>query len=100
MMRITTQQQQDIKQVINDLTEEPPKIILFGSRVDDTQKGGDVDLMLLFTHHINHPAKLSAKIAAKLTKLFQGRKIDILLSAPNLEEQPIHHIARKNGIIL
>lgn len=99
-MRITTHQQTLIKQIVNDLIAGNPEITLFGSRVDDSQKGGDIDLMITLKNSINHPVMLSAKIAAKLTRLFQGRKVDILLSAPNLKEQSIHHSARENGIIL
>jgi len=98
-MRITTQQQTLIKQIVNDLIADNPQITLFGSRVDDSQKGGDIDLMITLKNSINHPAALSAKIAVKLTRLFQGRKVDILLSAPNLKEQSIHNSARENGIV-
>ena len=99
-MRITTQQQTLIKQVVNNLIAGSPEITLFGSRVDDSKKGGDIDLMITLKDDINHPAVLSAKIEAKLIRLLQGRKVDILLSAPNLQEQSIHISARENGIIL
>jgi predicted nucleotidyltransferase len=99
-MRITKQQQILIKQVVNDLITGNPKITLFGSRVDDSLKGGDIDLMITLKDKTNHPAELSAKIAAKLTRLFQGRKVDILLSAPNLQEQSIHGSVREKGIVL
>ena len=99
-MRITIQQQMLIKQIVNDLIAGNPKITLFGSRVDDYLKGGDIDLMITLKDKTNNPAEISAKIAAKITRLFHGRKVDILLFAPNLQEQSIHDSARENGIIL
>jgi hypothetical protein len=30
----------------------------------------------------------------------QGRKVDVLLKAPNLLEQPIHRIAAHQGVVL
>jgi len=98
-MRITEQQHQTIKQIVFNLVGDT-QIILFGSRVDDTKKGGDVDLLITLQQPVKHPAQLSAKINVQLMRIFQGRKIDILLSAPNLKKFPIHTIAQQQGIIL
>jgi len=99
-MRLTQQQQEIINDVVHRLMIGEPEIILFGSRADDTQKGGDIDLLVCSEHPIEHPAVLSAKIGACLVRAFQGRKVDILLSAPNLKQQAIHHIAREKGVQL
>jgi len=29
-----------------------------------------------------------------------GRKVDVLISAPNLNDQPIHQVAKKEGALL
>ena len=76
------------------------QVTLFGSRFDDTKKGGDIDLLITLSEPALHPAELSATISAKLIRQFQGRKVDILLSAPNLKCLPIHIIAQQNGIAL
>jgi len=99
-MRITEQQIQKIKQVVVALVDGDAQIILFGSRVDDTKKGGDIDLMITLSQRVEHPAQLSAKISAQLIRQFQGRKVDVLLSAPNLKALPIHTIAQQKGIML
>jgi predicted nucleotidyltransferase len=99
-MRLTNLQIQTIKQVVATVTADNAQVILFGSRVDDTQKGGDIDLLITQLNHIQHPVELATKINAQLVRVFQGRKIDILLSAPNLKTLPIHLIARKTGIVL
>jgi len=99
-MRITEQQKQDILTVIAISAGDAAQVKLFGSRVDDTKKGGDIDLLITLPDVVEHPAQLAAKISAQLIRLFHGRKVDVLLSAPNLKDLPIHAIALQNGITL
>lgn len=99
-MRLTKSQVQMIKQVVAMLAGESAQVTLFGSRVDDDKKGGDVDLLVTLWDEVDHPAELSAKISARLMRLFQGRKVDVLLSAPNLKTLPIHSVAKHKGVIL
>ena len=99
-MRITEQQKQKIKQVVAALVDSNAQVILFGSRVDDTKKGGDVDLLIKLSQRVEHPAQLSAKISAQLIRPFHGRKVDVLLLAPNLKTLPIHTIAQQQGVAL
>ncbi|OQK15836.1 DNA polymerase III subunit beta [Methyloprofundus sedimenti] len=99
-MRITEQQKQKIKQVVAALVSGDAQVILFGSRVDDTKKGGDIDLLIMLSERVEHPAQLAAKISAQLIRPFYGRKVDVLLSAPNLQTLPIHAIAQQKGITL
>ena len=73
---------------------------VFGSRIDDTQQGGDLDLMLELPEPVENPAFLAAQLAAKVSRLINGRKVDVLLSAPNLMRLPIHDVAFKEGVIL
>ena len=45
-MRITDIEKDQIKKTIINVFGEKIKIILFGSRVDDNKKGGDIDLYI------------------------------------------------------
>lgn len=76
------------------------RVTLFGSRVDDRAKGGDVDLMVEVPNIIDEPALLSATVASRISHAMNGRKVDVILKAPNLKTQPIHEIATRNGVIL
>ncbi len=74
------------------------KLYLFGSRVDDSKKGGDIDLFLDSKAEI----KLQTQIDF-LTALYKNvthRKIDLLIKTPASENLPIHNIAKKEGILL
>ena len=99
-MRLTQQQIIIIRHVVATLAGNNARITLFGSRVDDTKKGGDIDLLITLPEQVQHPAALSAKISAQLIRKFEGRKVDVILSAPNLKDLPIHAIAQQTGIVL
>ena len=99
-MRLTPEQIHSIKSTAQAVLGADVQVTLFGSRVHDEQKGGDVDLMLEVQQAIAEPALMSARVAARVSRCMQGRKVDVLLKAPNLLEQPIHRIARQEGIRL
>lgn len=100
MMRLSEYQKKTILDIINATLGAEATVTLFGSRIDDTLKGGDIDLLLETNQVIQNPADVKATIAAKLRIALQDQKIDLLLSAPNLEHYPIHDIAKKNGVKL
>ena len=56
--------------------------------------------MLELPEPVENPAFLAAQLAAKVSRLMNGRKVDVLLSAPNLMRLPIHDVAFKEGVIL
>lgn len=100
MIRLTEQQIKIIRHVVGNLAGNNARVTLFGSRVDETKKGGDIDLLISIPVAVQHPAELSAKISSQLIRKFQGRKVDVLLSAPNLKKMPIHSIAQQTGVVL
>jgi hypothetical protein len=63
-------------------------------------RGGDLDLMLELSEPAANPALLAARFSARVTRLIQGRKVDVLLAAPNLKRLSIHDIAFKEGKVL
>ena len=73
---------------------------MFGSRVHDGQKGGDIDLMVKVQQVVQEPALMAARLASRVSRSMHGRKVDVLLKAPNLLEQPIHRIATQEGVRL
>jgi len=99
-MRITTAQNESIRHIVTELAGEDASVILFGSRVDDSKRGGDLDLMVGLSHVVDNPAWLAAQLSAKISRMMIGRRVDIVLSAPNLKKLPIHEQARLTGILL
>ena len=46
------------------------------------------------------PQQRIARLAARASRAMDGRKVDVLLLAPNLMRQPIHDIAQRQGVLL
>jgi predicted nucleotidyltransferase len=99
-MRLTPAQIDTIKSTAQAVLGEGAQVTLFGSRVHDEQKGGDVDLMVEVTQAIADPAVLAARLSSRVSRSMHGRRVDVILKAPNLMEQPIHRIAKQEGIRL
>ena len=51
------------------------RLLLFGSRVDDSKRGGDIDLLVI-THTLGFPDKL--QILADLHQQLGDQKIDLV----------------------
>ncbi len=73
---------------------------LFGSRLRDDERGGDVDLLLDVDVAVAEPAQLAARLAARVSRSMYGRKVDVLIKAPNLMHLPIHSVALAEGVLL
>jgi len=99
-MRLTNIQHQKIKKIINNILGSQVNIILFGSRTDDSKKGGDVDILVELSETVDNPALLAARLSVKISNIMYGRKVDIIISAPNLDLLPVHKQAHLTGIIL
>lgn len=99
-MRLGEQQIQAIKKIITEVLGERADVRLFGSRVDDTAKGGDIDLYIHLDEPIDRPAYVVSLIQAKLMREIGERKVDILLDAPNLQRASIHQVAEQTGVPL
>lgn len=99
-MRLTQEQIQSIRQVVSQVAGKQCRVRLFGSRLDDAAHGGDIDLMLELQEPVDNPALMAARISALVSRTMHGRKVDVLLSAPNLMRLPIHDIAFKEGQLI
>lgn len=95
-MRISTEQVELLKK--NILTLLPNAVIyLFGSRVDNNKKGGDVDIMVLSDRELLWKEK--SLIKCKYFEKFGEQKIDIV-SFSFEEKNPFKQITMEEGIKL
>lgn len=99
-MRLTSSQIDHIRVLAHQLLGESVRVTLFGSRVRDDLKGGDVDLLVEMNEYVHNPALMSARMASRISRAMNGRRVDGVLNVPNLLQQPIHRIARQTGILL
>jgi predicted nucleotidyltransferase len=99
-MRLTDDQIQSIRRTVHDLAGADTRVRLFGSRLRDDLAGGDVDLLVELPNPVDAPAELSARISARISRAQHGRRVDVVLLAPNLRRLPIHEVALKEGRLL
>lgn len=99
-MRLTQQVQNQIREIVADIMGPDAETYVFGSRTDDNARGGDVDILVVTGQSVEHPAQTAARLESRIMRLMHGRKVDVLLKAPNLEHHPIHTIATETGVRL
>jgi predicted nucleotidyltransferase len=99
-MRLTDHQIQAIRQIARQVAGSRSRVRVFGSRLDDAAHGGDIDLMLELPDPVDNPALMAAQMSAQVSRAMHGRKVDVLLSAPNLMHLPIHEMALREGKLL
>jgi len=99
-MRLTKEQISIIKALVSQHFDDDTDVILFGSRVDDTARGGDIDLYI--ETNCSAEQELSNKMAlyAGLQKKLGEQRIDIVIHRTDSPLQPVHEQARRTGIQL
>ena len=95
-MRLSKKYIETIKFYFNEIFKSG-EIYLFGSRVDDTKKGGDIDLYLVVSNH-NNLFKKKIKFLAKLKRELGEQKIDIVFNKD--KDRLIEKEAKKWGVKL
>lgn len=93
-MRLTVFERESIRDSIH-LLDPAAKIYLFGSRADDSKRGGDIDL-LVFSSILTE--KDRRKIKLKLYDLLGEQKIDLLMAQDTSD--PFVRIALETSVPL
>ncbi|NMF82622.1 nucleotidyltransferase domain-containing protein [Nodosilinea sp. P-1105] len=75
------------------------EVWLFGSRVDDQARGGDIDLYVE-TADDSHCLDRYLESRQRLFRLFGDRKVDLIVRSRQRPPSPIERIARKTGLKL
>lgn len=102
-MRLTADERNAIATAARDVLPAGAKVSLFGSRVDDARRGGDIDLLVEPSAALDpaEQVRLSTRLAARLYRLIGERRIDIVLAAPGLaDDRLIVAEARRQAVEL
>ena len=75
------------------------KVWLFGSRVRDDAKGGDIDIMIEASS-IENTLQRKIRFQLAFEDIWGEQKLDVLLHDTERDDQPIHEIVRREGILL
>ncbi len=97
-MRIKKEYVNIIKQLSKKYFGKDSQIYLFGSRSDDTKKGGDIDFYIE-TNVNDKLFERKIKMLVELQKLLGEQKIDLVINNFRLDKT-IYQVARNEGILL
>ncbi len=83
-MRLTQQEQSGIVEAARAVLPAGSRVSLFGSRVDGSLRGGDIDLLVEPGAALDAQQQvlLRTRLAARLYLLIGERRIDIVLATP------------------
>ena len=97
-VRLTPHQQTEILNTARELFGPKVRVVLFGSRVDDRLRGGDIDLMIDtdLESQSAHEGRLTFLV--ELKKRIGDRKIDVIVRSPDRPAKPIHDAASRHGV--
>ena len=99
-MRRTESQRQSIKSAVAAVIGEESRVWLFGSRVDDAKRGGDIDLLIETDKVVAGRISALCRIEGALVVRLGNRRIDLLLKDAQTAEAPIFDVARRTGVLL
>ena len=95
-MRLTKAQIETIRKAISQNFGEDALIWLFGSRLDDSKRGGDVDLYVEATHLKTLMSELRCKVALEDSL---DLSVDLVVKEPG-KDKPIYNLAKAQGLRL
>lgn len=99
-MRLSSLAGSTIRDTVRSVLGPGATVRLFGSRTNDSARGGDIDLLVESDQVVEQPALVAARIGALLQLELGDQRIDVVIAAPNLPDQAIHQTARATGIML
>jgi predicted nucleotidyltransferase len=90
-MRLHEKEIKILKEKLHSIAKDA-KLYLFGSRVDDSKKGGDIDLLILSDKVTKKDLRL---LRIEFFKHFGEQKLDIILDNGTFKNPITRHIFQK-----
>ena len=97
-MRLTDHQQAEILRTLEEVFGSEASVTLFGSRVDDQKRGGDIDLMITTDLNTVDARRAKIRFLARLKQRIGDRRIDVVLRTPDSDDSGIHQVALDEGV--
>jgi len=95
-MRLNNHQKESIIAAVKTIDPQA-RVWLFGSRVDDNKKGGDIDIAI-YSEEIHKDAMKVTKVKRYVCNRIGEQRIDIITTKDGSE--PIFRLAKEEGIEL
>lgn len=99
-MRLKESQRRQIVSILKARYGKHSRIWLFGSRIDDEARGGDVDLYIETerARAAQGAVRQRHEVALALEEVMGGITVDLLVQYPGEHELPLQTLAKTNGI--
>jgi predicted nucleotidyltransferase len=97
-MRLTTEQAETIRRITAEIFGPEARVRLFGSRLDDAARGGDIDLLVECDEPVADLAHKRVRFVARLQLTLGDQPIDVLVRAPGAPQGPVHEAAMRRGV--
>lgn len=96
-MRLSEEQKQAIREVVLPAAGEGAQIILFGSRLDDARRGGDIDLLIESDRSLGllDRVRIKMRLEGRL-----GLPVDVIVHRRGQPFTPFQRIALETGVTL
>ena len=99
-MRLSQQAQQIIRNTVREVFGAAADVKLFGSRINDAARGGDIDLLVELPAITADIERKTMQLTARLQLRIGDQPIDVLVIDPSTTRQAIHEQASITGIKL
>lgn len=99
-MRLCLQTQQIIKDTVREIFGIEAHVKVFGSRINDNARGGDIDLLVELPFCMADIERKTIQLIARLQLRIGDQPIDVLVIDPSTHWQSIHEQANITGISL
>ncbi len=97
-MRLSSETQKIIRETAHEIFGEHATVLLFGSRVDDAVRGGDIDLLVQVDKANPENQQKALRLVARLQIRLGDQPIDVLVIDPETVQQPVHKAALRMGV--
>jgi predicted nucleotidyltransferase len=99
-MRLTPDQIETIRRTTEEVFGATARVRLFGSRLDDSARGGDIDLLVEPGLPIAEPERKRLELVARLQLRMGDQPIDVLIAGQRVQPGDIYDLAARQGILL
>lgn len=98
-MRLSAEYIHAIKQAASEVFGSTAVVRLFGSRIDDARRGGDIDLHIE-VDGINNQWQQRSLFEDRLFEMIEPQKVDVVFTKRGISPRAFERIAYRDGIVL
>ena len=97
-MRLNPETRRVIRETAAGIFGPAAQVRLFGSRLDDQARGGDIDLLVVADETVPDKARKSLTLVARSQIRLGDQPIDVLVIDPDTKQSAIHAQALRDGV--